>query len=86
MYAIGMASDPKDIDGTKALRREFNRRGLDITGADLRVMHGVAYIRGTIKTTRETEGDCKSVVEIVARAIRQHPSVRDVVIDCTMRG
>jgi len=68
------------------MRREFSRRGLDITGADLRCSHGVAYIKGTIKSTKETQGDVKSVVDLISRVLRQHPSIRDVVVDATLRG
>lgn len=77
-------ADPKDVEATKIVRREFNRRAIDITMADIRVMHGVAYIRGTIKPMRGG-GDPKSEVELIVRALRTKPEIRDVVVDATFR-
>lgn len=78
-------ADPKDVETTKIVRREFNRRALDTTLADIRVSHGVVYIRGTIRPMRGA-ADAKSTVELIARALRTRPEVRDVVIDATFRG
>jgi len=79
-------ADHKDVEATKILRREFNKRQVDITLADLRVSHGVAYIRGTIKPMRGMEGDVRSVVDTIARSLRTKPEIRDVVIDAVFRS
>lgn len=78
-------ADPNDVAATKLVRREFNRRKIDCTLADIRVLHGVVYIRGTIKSIRGGAPDVKAEVELVARALRTRPEIRDVVIDCTFR-
>jgi hypothetical protein len=78
-------ADPKDVEATKIVRREFNRRAIDVTLADIRVSHGVVYIRGTIKPMRGGATDVKHEVEIIARNLRTRPEVRDVVIDAIFR-
>ncbi|MBV6457082.1 MAG: hypothetical protein HONBIEJF_00189 [Fimbriimonadaceae bacterium] len=77
-------ADPKDVEATKLVRREFNRRAIDTTMADIRVMHGVVYIRGTIKPMRGG-GDPKGEVELIVRVLRTKPEIRDVVVDATFR-
>lgn len=79
-------ADPNDVIGTKQLRREFNRRNLDITQADLRVTHGVAYIRGAIKTVKGGPTDIKKELEIISKAVRGGGVIKDVVIDCAIRS
>lgn len=78
-------ADPKDVETTKIVRREFNRRAIDTSLADIRVSHGVVYIRGTIKPMRGGAGDPKHEVEIISRALRTRPEIRDVVVDCIFR-
>jgi len=78
-------ADPKDVEATKLLRREFNRRQVDLTLADLRVSHGVAYIRGTLRPMRGAEGDLHSTVEHICKALRARPEFRDIVVDATFR-
>jgi hypothetical protein len=78
-------ADPRDVETTKLVRREFNRRAIDVSMADIRVSHGVVYIRGTIKTMRGGAADPRAEVEIIARNLRSRLEVRDVVIDCTFR-
>jgi predicted TIM-barrel enzyme len=79
-------ADPKDVETTKIVRREFNRRAIDTSMADIRVSHGVVYVRGTVKAMRGGSGDPRGEVELIARALRTRPEVRDVVIDCTFRS
>ena len=58
-----------------------------MTLADIRVTHGVVYIRGTIRAIRGSNiRDIRSEMEIVGRVLRQKPEVRDVVLDCMYRG
>lgn len=81
----GMA-DPNDVSGTKMARSLFGRRGIDVSRADLRVMHGVCYLRGTISAIRGFGvEDLKGETANVARLLRQKPEIRDVVIDVTYR-
>ncbi len=81
-------ADPKDVAGTKAARSFFGRRGIDLTLADIRVMHGVCYLRGTVSAVRGpgAPADVKTECEQCARLLKQRPEIRDVVLDCTYRG
>lgn len=79
-------ADPKDVEMTKLVRREFNRRKIDTTLADIRVSHGVVYLRGTIKPMRGGTEDPREEVAIIAKALRCRPEIRDVVIDCVFRS
>lgn len=80
-------ADPKDVAGTKFARSYFGRRGVDLTLADVRVMHGVCYLRGTVSAVKGSGvHDVKSECEQCARLLKQRPEIRDVVLDCTYRG
>lgn len=79
-------ADPNDVSGTKAARSLLGRRGIDLTYADLRVLHGVCYIRGTVSIVKGSDvADVKTEIEHCARLLRQKPEIRDVVIDCRYR-
>jgi hypothetical protein len=75
-------ADPHDVSASKLVRRDFGRSGLDITYTDIRVLHGVVYIRGTVSVNKATEvEDPKAEMERVARVLRQRPGIKDVVVD-----
>jgi len=49
-------------------------------------MHGVCYIRGTVKAIRGSNiPDIRSEMEIVAKVLRAKPEIKDVVLDCIYR-
>jgi hypothetical protein len=63
------------------------KRGVDITMCDLRCMHGVLYIRGTVKPYRGSPiTDLRSEMELIGKVLRQKPEIRDVVIECVYRS
>lgn len=79
-------ADPNDVAGTKMARSVFGRRGIDTSLADLRVMHGVLYVRGSVSAVKGSGiVDIKHEVENTARILRQRPEIRDVVLDCVYR-
>lgn len=67
-------------------RQEFSKRNLDMTRADVRVTHGVCYIRGSIGVMRGGPQDVRSELELIAKVLRTRPGIKDVVVDCTMRS
>ena len=70
----------------KLARSVMNKRGVDLSMADLRVSHGICYIRGTIKFIKGREADNKEVaMGQVIKALRQQPEIRDVVCEYTLR-
>lgn len=79
-------ADPGDVAGTKAARSMLGRRGIDVGKADVRVMHGVLYIRGQVSAIKgQGITDIKIELEHTARLLKQKPEIRDVVIDCAYR-
>lgn len=84
-YGRHIMSDPKDIEANKIVRREFNKRQLDITLADLRVSHGVVYVRGVIKSLPGTSADAKTEVEHIVHLLKLRPEIRDVIIEAQIK-
>ncbi|MCW5938652.1 MAG: hypothetical protein KF884_06110 [Fimbriimonadaceae bacterium] len=78
-------ADPNDVAATKALRSELGRRFVDVGQADVRVSHGVAYIRGVVKPIKGGNPNVKESIDTVIKVIRQKGLVRDVVVDCAFR-
>lgn len=82
-----MARDENDVRAIKAARAELARRGVDMTLADLRCMHGVVNVRGTVRAIRGSNiPDIRSEMELVARILRQKAEIRDVILDCVYRS
>lgn len=76
-----------DVRGTKSARSELSRRGIDITLADMRVMHGVCHIRGTVRALKSANiPDLKVEMEKIAKILRTKPEIKDVIIDCVFRS
>jgi|CXWL01.1.fsa_nt_gi hypothetical protein len=81
-----MADRAADTEGTKRARREFNKHKIDISRADMRVMHGVLYLRGQVQRVPGAEyEDLKVETERVGRLLRQVQGIRDVAIDVQYR-
>lgn len=78
-------ADPKDIEATKLVRREFNKRAIDSSRADIRVSHGVATVRGVLTPMRGAEASVSEMIEQIRKVLRSRPEIRDVVIDCIIR-
>lgn len=75
-----------DVRGTKYARSEIGRRGIDATLADIRVMHGICYIRGSLKGLRSANiPDLRSEMEKIAKILRTKAEIKDVVIDAIYR-
>lgn len=80
-------ADKSDIDATKRARREFTKHAIDISRADLRVMHGVMHLRGLVLGSKGAAyEDVKVETERIGRILRQVPGIRDVVIDVQYRN
>lgn len=79
-------ADANDVRASKYLRSELGRKMIDVSQADVRVMHGVAYIRGVVKTIPGGPSELKSAIQTCCDGLRQKGIVKDVVIDCAFRG
>ena len=76
--------DVNDVRGLRLARTELSKRGIDTMRADLRVMHGILYIRGTVPPlVGHVCHDVRHEVEHIAGLLRQKPEIRDVVVDCS---
>jgi hypothetical protein len=80
-------ADHKDIHGLRMARTELSKRGVDTTRADIRVMHGVCYIKGIVSPIAGSSiKDIRTEMEHIRHILRQKPDIRDVVIDCQFPG
>ena len=74
--------DQNDFRGQRIARSEFARRGVDISRADLYVMHGIMYMRGDVKPMPKANiADMNVEMGITVKILRQRPEIRDIVLD-----
>jgi hypothetical protein len=73
----------EDAEMTRAVRREISRRYIDSSNLDVRVMHGVVYLRGWIENLRGAHQnvDLKEEIELIHRILLQRSGIRDVIIE-----
>ena len=78
----------EDVETVRQVRREISRRSLDISNLDIRVMHGVVYLRGKVDWVRGVfhEVDLNQELGIVYRVLKAKPGVRDVVMEVQYPG
>lgn len=75
----------EDVHAVKMVRRELNRRKIDSSLVDVRVSHGVVYLRGQVRPVRGGAPDLHAEIEVVVRALRTRPEFRDVIVDLVFR-
>jgi hypothetical protein len=74
----------EDAEMTRMVRREISRRYIDSSSLDVRVMHGVVYLRGWVDNLRglhHQKVDLKEEMELIHRILTQKPGIRDVVVE-----
>jgi hypothetical protein len=72
----------EDAEMTRSVRREISRRYVDTNNVDVRVIHGIVYLRGWIDRLRGYESmSLVEELEIILRILRGRPGVRDVVCE-----
>jgi len=76
----------EDAEMTRMVRREINRRYVDSTSVDVRVMHGIVYLRGYIKKLPGHHADLGEELDIILRILRQKAGIRDVVCELGLGG
>lgn len=80
-------ADPADVEASKAARRTFGKRGIDITQADIRVMHGVCHVRGVLSRIPGKDiDDLRAATEQVATLLRKRGDIREVAVDVVFRS
>jgi hypothetical protein len=76
--------DVNDVRGLRVARAELSKRGIDTVRADVRMMHGVLYLRGAICLMPGFQiNDLKHEVEHIAHFLRQRAEITDVILECT---
>jgi osmotically-inducible protein OsmY len=76
----------EDAEMTRMVRREISRRYVDATNVDVKVMHGVCYLRGYIKQLRGHDNDLNEELEVILRILRQKPGIREVICELGVGG
>lgn len=78
-------ADPADVRTSKYLRSELGRKMIDVGQADVRVTHGVAYVRGVVRGVPGGPPDVKLAIHQCCDGLRQKGMIKDYVIDCAYR-
>lgn len=78
--------DINDVRATKSARNAFGKKGIDLMMADVRVQHGVCFVRGQLKALPKwnIESVEKEAMQ-VANMIKRLPEVKECVLECTYR-
>ncbi|MEN6519654.1 MAG: BON domain-containing protein [Armatimonadota bacterium] len=76
----------EDVEMTRMVRREISRRYVDCTSVDIRVMHGVVYLRGFLKKLKGHDSDLDQEMETILRILRQKPGIREVISELELGG
>ena len=73
----------EDAEMTRLIRREISRRYIDSTNLEVRVMHGVVYLRGWIDKLagHYHNVDLKDELQVIHRILLQKAGIRDVVME-----
>ncbi len=70
----------EDAMNTRMVQREISRRYVDSTLVDVRVIHGVCYMRGIMRKLRtHPDVDLDHEAEVIRKVLRQQPGIREVV-------
>jgi hypothetical protein len=70
----------EDAYQTRMVQHELSRRSVDFSLVDVRVIHGVCYLRGTMMRLRShPEVDLDQEAEVIRKILRQRVGIRDVV-------
>lgn len=81
-----MGMSEEDLRASKFVRALFARRGLDVSRCDVRVTHGICYVRGMVQKIGGINiPDMDAEIENLAKVIRGRSEIRDVVLEVTVR-
>lgn len=76
---------PEDVEATRIVRKEFARRPIDTSLMTITIVHGVVYLRGSVRPMRGHHFDMREELDTMSKILRQRQGIRDVVVDVTMR-
>lgn len=75
----------EDANMTRLVQREITRRYIDTTRLDIKAMHGIVYLRGSVGKIRGHDVDLKHELEVISRILRGKAGIREVIIDVSTR-
>ena len=75
----------EDTAMRRQLMHEVAKRPIDYSLLDVHVVHGVVYLRGTVRKLRGYDADPEKEIETLCRIFRQKPGIREVVNEVTIR-
>lgn len=74
--------DQKDVQALRHARTEMSKRGIDVSRADIRVNHGICYVRGAVSAMPGANStNMEEELHHAVRAIRQQPEIREVILE-----
>ncbi len=69
------------------VRSQIGKRYVDSSLLDIRVSHGIVYLRGVLRTLRTHANlDLAKEMEVISTVLRSKPGVREVVWETTIRA
>jgi hypothetical protein len=76
-----------DNEATRTVRAQITRRYLDSSQLEVRVMHGVAYLRGVISHLRShPDINLEHEKEVISHSLRGRNGIREVIWEVTIRA
>ncbi len=70
----------EDARTLRSVQRELVKRYVDCSRLDIRIMHGVCYMRGEVYRLRtHPEIDLDSEIELIRRLVRSQDGVRELI-------
>ncbi len=80
-------ANPADVQSSKACRRILGKRGIDVSMAEVRVMHGVCHVRGVVSPIPgKGIENLRDELQNACGLIRRFPGIREVAIDVAYLG
>ena len=69
-----------DVVAQKQIRKELNRRHIDLSGTNIEVFQGVVYIKGRIRAMPDPSSQ-DSFLSSLKKTVRRIPNIKDVILD-----
>lgn len=75
-----------DPEATRSVRAAITRRYVDASQMDVRVMHGVVYVRGEMTHLRtHPEISLEHEKEVISHSLLGHNGIREVIWEASLR-
>ncbi len=76
----------EDSSTARQIRHELFRRYVDTTDIDVRIFHGVCYMRGNLRKLHlYPDVDLEHEAEIIRKIVRQKPGIRELIWEVNLK-